>query len=441
MAYGSIIYDKSPIMLMKLIEQIGEANFRKGIQKYLQTYAFDNASWDDLINIFDAYTEQDLTSWSKAWVYQRGMPSITVERQQDNLIFKQAIPFGQALPWKQSIQIQVGKKRQTIEMNDMTVSIKSPTHEPMLINTNGKGYANFVLTNKMINDSYEHLCSSERAVERGAMLILLYENFQQGSIKAPYLCEKLLNYAVKEENPLLFSLALGYVKSATSQCDKAILSDVEKRLWALVKSSTDGERAMTAFRTYVGMAQTPSAIKQLHDIWQKQQTPLPIPLSETDYTNLAYKLAIYQPSLADHITQTQAQRITNPDRQQAFRFIAPSTSPRKAERDSVFQSLMHAENRRIEPWASQALRNLNAKPREKEAVAYIRPALDELTEIQRTGDIFFPTNWLNALLSQHQSREAYQEIETFFAENPGYCPMLTSKIKQQADHFKWTKKP
>ena len=44
---------------------------------------------------------------------------------------------------------------------------------------------------------------------------------------------------------------------------------------------------------------------------------------------------------------------------------------------------------------------------------YIRPALEELTEVQRTGDIFFPRNWVGALLRNHDSEAAYKAVETF----------------------------
>ena len=49
---------------------------------------------------------------------------------------------------------------------------------------------------------------------------------------------------------------------------------------------------------------------------------------------------------------------------------------------------------------------------------YIRPALEELTEVQRTGDIFFPRNWVGALLRNHDSEAAYKAVETFLSVYP-----------------------
>ena len=52
--YGAIIYNKAPIMMRKLEKVIGEELFREGIQEYLESYAFDNATWPALIEILDA---------------------------------------------------------------------------------------------------------------------------------------------------------------------------------------------------------------------------------------------------------------------------------------------------------------------------------------------------------------------------------------------------
>ncbi len=51
--YGSIIYNKAPIMMRQLEATMGKEAFRKGIEKYIQKYANDNADWNNLIEILD----------------------------------------------------------------------------------------------------------------------------------------------------------------------------------------------------------------------------------------------------------------------------------------------------------------------------------------------------------------------------------------------------
>ena len=61
---------------------------------------------------------------------------------------------------------------------------------------------------------------------------------------------------------------------------------------------------------------------------------------------------------------------------------------------------------------------------------YIRPALDLLPEIQRTGDIFFPGNWCEKLLSGHRCNAALNEVRKFLDDNPNLHPLLRKKILQ-----------
>ena len=51
---------------------------------------------------------------------------------------------------------------------------------------------------------------------------------------------------------------------------------------------------------------------------------------------------------------------------------------------------------------------------------YIRPALEELTEVQRTGDYSFSPQLVGALLRNHDSEAAYKAVETFLSVYPDY---------------------
>jgi aminopeptidase N len=148
--------------------------------------------------------------------------------------------------------------------------------------------------------------------------------------------------------------------------------------------------------------------------------------------NLAYELAVRYPERYDLIVELQRARISDSERRRQFDYIIRASHPDSATRDALFAELLEPENRRTEPWAATVLSLLNHPLREQEAIKYIRPALEELREVQRTGDIFFPRNWVGATLGNHRSAEAYAEVEAFFAEHPDYPVMLKNKILQAA---------
>ena len=61
------------------------------------------------------------------------------------------------------------------------------------------------------------------------------------------------------------------------------------------------------------------------------------------------------------------------------------------------------------------------------------PSLDLLQEIQITGDVFFPKDWLDATLSNHRSSSAVRTVNAFLQERPEYNEQLRMKILQSAD--------
>lgn len=415
LVYGNIIYDKSPVVLDMLIRQIGEDAFRKGIRQYLQTYSYGNATWEDLIGILDQYSGEDLVEWSHIWVNEKGMPTIHTAIDRDTVRFTQSDPWGRGLVWPQQINYL-------------------RTADGLVIpNPDGLSYGYFELEKETAGRVAAYLDTCTDEITRGSLLITLYENLLNKTIAPEWYLEKMAAHLAKEQNPLLFSLTAGYIGGCLQLHPSLGREALERDLWQLVATSPVPAFRLQAFRLYGTSAQSPGALGQLFHIWETQTPPEKCVLSESDYIRLSYRLAILLPEKADGITATQQARITNPDRAREYAFIAPSVSPTKEVRDSVFQSLLKAENRRIEPWAATALANLNHSARQQEAIAYIRPALDAMQEIQQTGDIFFPRSWARALLAGHTSKEAKEEVDRFFADHPGYPEMLGNKIKQQSD--------
>jgi len=130
--------------------------------------------------------------------------------------------------------------------------------------------------------------------------------------------------------------------------------------------------------------------------------------------------------------------INGKDRRDEFNFTYTALSPEKAVRDSFFRMLLVKENRVIEPWTASALGYLCHYSRSEDAVDYVIPALKILPEIQRTGDIFFPRNWLQALLSGQRDKRAGEVVKSFL-DTTRIHPLLKGKLLQQADHIIYSK--
>jgi len=98
-----------------------------------------------------------------------------------------------------------------------------------------------------------------------------------------------------------------------------------------------------------------------------------------------------------------------------------------------FESLKDPANREREPWVLDGLQYVHHPLRAASALPAVRPGLDMVEEIQRTGDIFFPGRWLDAVLGGHASPEAAGIVHAFLAERADLPSRLRGKVLQSAD--------
>ena len=428
--YGNIIYNKAPVMMQKLVEIMGEEAYQEGIREYLKTYAYSNATWDDLITILDAKSEEDLATFSDVWVNQKGMPHITFTNRCGQLEIRQRDPLNRGLIWPQHFQITfIGDEITTLEvdLSQETYALTVPLNtKAILPNTDERGYGLFIPDEQSRAWLLAHWQEMTDDTARQSLLMLLYENYQHRLITDKEWINALLNGLKTEKNALIASTLCGYLSGPMQKLKDEKL---EETIWLWTEKHPIASCRLQLIRCLISNASAPQSIDKLYQLWEKQSHPM---LNERDYMTMAYELALYNPEKYENILTTQRNRITNPDRLRQFDFISQAVTPDTLQMDAFFQSLLKAENRRIEPWAASALAYLNHPLREKYAVKYIRPGLEVLQEVQRTGDIFFPKNWVSALLRNHKSKEAYQEVQAFFKAHPGYSPLLTNKILQAA---------
>ena len=410
--YGNIVYDKAPVVMDMLARRMGPEAFRDGLQEYLRTFNYGNADWADLIAILDRRTEEDLTAWSRSWVSEKGMP--VYEADADGTLH-QRDPWGRGLEWPQEVDFtRIGRVT--------------------LLNVSGNGYGFFVHDSLSLEYLMDHIDIFEKPLERISVLANLYENYLDGRVPPSRFAHFLAEYIPSEKEELLVSTALGHLGSMALSGPLAGTSKMEDIFVHLAQDKALGKAQSSAFRTLAGFQRSKTVTDSLYDIWSRQSPWSGVTLSETDYTTLALELAVRCPDCAAEILDRQRARIGNADRLREFDFVRPAVSPDLVVRDSVFQALLRPENRRHEPWVLSSLRFLNHPLRQEEGLGYIRPALDALQDVQRTGDIFFPKQWVAATLRGHNSPEADAIVEQFLNDHPDYPELLKNKVLQVAAH-------
>ncbi|HET8859601.1 M1 family aminopeptidase [Marivirga sp.] len=445
--YGNIIYHKAPIMMKQLERLIGEEPFKKGIRTYLETYAFENATWPQLIEILDEETDSDLKSWNQVWVNEAGRTQFDYKTTQDGgyinaITISQRDPSGQNRFWPQVFEILMvypdSVQELTIQMDAPEVALqlkdKITPPEYILFNSSGQGYGIFPIDSNWLENPSK-LYELENPVQRASAYINSYENMLAGNYLSPVEFLELLKEGLtKEKEELNLNRLTNYLSEVYWKfipADQRNPERLEKELWRAIQENSEPNAKKMLFQTYQNIAQSENALKNLYQIWSQQVAPEGVRLSEEDYTALALALAVRD--YKDDILDTQLERIENPDRKERLAFIKPALSEDEAIRDAFFYKLKDPKNREKEAWVASALQYLHHPLRTESSVKYLQESLELLEEIQLTGDIFFPARWLQATFSAYHSDAAVAIVNNFLEEHEDYNPKLRDKILQAAD--------
>ena len=389
--YGAIIYQKAPIVMRQLEELIGADVMRDGLREYLRNHSYGNATWHDLIEILDRRTEHDLQHWSRMWVEQAGRP--TVQSVRDARVFPPAFNLH---------------------------------------------YGDVVLNARELDYLATSLHEIKDPLERGSALILLWENMLEGRIESRRVLDQLLRSLEVETNELTVTRMLGYLGELFWRFTPAAERPASaQRIEAVLKAGLDRATSTSLktafFNALRNVATTRETTEWLWRVWAREEKVPGVPMSEADESELALELAVRGVAPAK-IVDGQLARIQNPDRKARFQFVKPAVSPDAAVRAQFFETLKDVKNRRREAWVLEAARYLHHPVRNEASAPLVRPALELVHEIQRTGDIFFPKRWADATLSGYQTAEVAADVRAFIDALPrDYPPRLRWVLLASAD--------
>ncbi len=434
LVYGNIIYDKAPVMMRKLEEQMGSEAFRRGLQQYLKTFSFANATWDDLIDILDKENpEALLPQFSTAWVKQKGVPTITSVLSGNIMTVKQQDPYNRGINWQQCFSMGLLQKDGSIlplevDMQNESFDVEVPEGTVSIIpNYDGMGYGRFVQSDMSWQLNHWHEVAEETS--RLSMLMNIYEAYLFHQLDAEQCFHSMAVGLRHEHNALIASSICSYINECVEMLKGEVRKTAESELWNLAKTHELIPCRQRLMRMMFSLTTTPKITEEIYSMWKRQDNVL---LNVNDYMTMAYQLALRIPDQWQQIVNEQRNRLSNVDLQREFDFISRACNPDEVACQALFESLLEPVNRAVEPWVQRMLTLLNSPLREPNNNCFILPGLEELQEVQQTGDIFFPKNWVVSLLSEHHSREAALIVQQFIDAHPDYPQALRNKLLMAA---------
>ena len=456
--YGAIIYQKAPVMMRHLESLMGEEVFRDGLREYLKRYALGNATWSDLIAILDERTATDLAAWSQVWVEEPGRPMIqTVLEVKGGHIVRLAFEQRpehhglQSKPrvWPQQLRVSLGYPDGVRELPVNITGARAEVQKavgmpaPLFVLPNGAGwaYGGFTLDKHSLDYLTTHVHEIADPLTRGAAWVTLWDALLNRQVTPSALISAAMAALPRESDEQLTSRVLGYLGATWWRFlapteRQARVGDVESLMRAGLANAKTASQKSSWFGALRNVFATPDTTAWMRRVWEQAEKIDGLPLAEPDFTSLALELAVREVDGWRDILATQLTRIENPDRKARFAFVMPALSANVAERDHWFQSLADVNNRRREPWVLEGLSYLHHPLRADASAKHVQASLDLLWEIQKTGDIFFPTRWMNATLSGHTSSDVAATVRAFLANLPAhYPPRLRNTILVAADEL------
>jgi aminopeptidase N len=377
--YGGIIYRKSPIVMRRLEERMGEEAFRAGIRDYLKEYAWGNATWNDLVDELEPHAGGDLRPFLDPLVHDTGMPELEADTD----------PFA---------------------------------------------YGYVPLTPRNREEVLSRRIHDPKPLVRGAAWITLWENMVRHTVAPDQMMAALQDRIPREEDPILVGYLLELFRTVFWRWQShderlARVASIESMFWDQSDSRDDPAAKRAFYDALVSVMLTPETVDRLTSAWESKQGPDGLPLSESDLSTLSFALTLR----GRDVTEAQRARFENPDRKARFEFVLPAVNADASMRAQFNTSLADAQNRVREPWVLEALRTLHHPLRAESSVTYLPGHLQLLEEVKATGDIFFPQGWLDAAFSGHRSPEAAAAIRAFLDSHPDLPADLRAKILQSAD--------
>jgi aminopeptidase N len=442
--YGPIIYNKAPIVFDQLEKIMEPIPFQNAVREYLVTYAHGNADWIDLVTIFDKHTEADIEKWSNAWVYGSGLHHIKYSPENS-----QIIQVGSTESYTENFPAQflgitsLNEKELSSDSfwfdkspKNYIPEKKSANHTLTLLNGTGTGYGFFELQPSDVNFIQQNIHETEDEVIRAAIYINMFENFLNNTIESNEYYSFLKHAIETESNPLLQNNLLDNLNiwafNFPDYFDSSELHhEVESLLWNKLETA-DANQAGMFFESWLKLSRSAESGKKMRGLYEGQITPGQLSINDMQMTELALEASL---RLAENkeLLQRELDRISNPDRLKRLRFIMPAASTSKSDRDAFFENIKSADNRNPEPWVLEALYYLHHPLHKGQGLAYLDESLELLEEIQQTGDIFFPQNWLIASLGNYSTPEVANKISEYLEKHPELEENLKLKLLQSSD--------
>ncbi len=296
----AITYTKGASTLHQLRQLIGDEAFQRGVHNYLIEFGYKNASLEDFIGALSKASGKDLSSWSKEWLYQPGLNTISAKfacegGKVSSFSLEQGVANA-AYPTLRSQKVQVALfnrqgeglalgKAQTVNYSGASTDVPELVGQacPDLVYPNYQdwGFAKVVLDPASFVTARTHLASVEDPMLRSQLWQSLSDGLTDRRLGLDDFIKTIVANAPKEKDYTLLRQALGYFGTASGYVrsfakgtayEKRVSKQLEDTLWqGLMDAKGSRDKSLSWLDTYISVSSSPAALQRLSDILAGKQ--------------------------------------------------------------------------------------------------------------------------------------------------------------------------
>lgn len=459
--YGPIVYNKAPSVLRQLSFMIGEDTFTKGLQSFLGKYAYEDATWQDLMRTMEEVSGQSLEQFGKQYFLRPGMAEVTTQlKESDGKISSLGIrqsPAGKLAGksddiWPMRLQVRLGY----IDREDVLIPVildsaqvevpeaaGLPAPDYVWANDGDYGYGRFLLDAKSRKWVFANIGSLDDSLLRAQLWGTLWDEVRDTRLSPEEFVDVVLREIDAEHDEQVAGFILGMAsKAMTHYLRPGDAADMRRR-WedSLLARSNDtrldfGARKDT-FDALVASTTTGAGISVLNEYLDGNRLfdgqPMPNPSRWSIVTRL---LALDAPGSR---ARFEKQRASDESPQAGrFAFIAKAAINDPEVKDELFAAFLH-DRELNQSWATSAFGVfLTPALSDDRAVRYLAPALERLRWIFENRSIAFMPTWIRGLVAKQHTREALNIVDAYLAKNPDLPQSIQSPLLEARDELERT---
>jgi len=437
-AYGPIVYNKAPAVLRELHERLGAEVFKKGLRRFLEKHAFDNADWRDLAAALEGAATQDLGRWSDRWLLAPSMPQVRVAWDVDgNGVVDRATLTQRAVggdgTWPLDLELLVfdlaGIPR-TITVTtdapsvDLAELIGRAPPRAVLVNPRDVAYGQFVPDAKSRAFLLQHVTQEHDPLVRAVATSALFEAVREAELDPAVFARCVIALVTDERDPdthgwllEILSTCIGrYVDPATRD---ELRSSAMARLLAQLERDANSGRELQTFRFLArGCGNQPPIAALCRAV--VDAAPLPaglVPGKQDCFLAAASLLAAtpenVRPGDGETILTTLQQRFAKEDIGKEL-FLAKAAIPTAENKAAYWQQYLQLDAP-PEQWTQDSLSWFHWPGQDALTLPYLRPALEKVDWVKANRRIFFMPAWLDGFVNAHSLPEALAIVDDFLA--------------------------